>query len=161
MNHLQEPYPSSQRQPVRWVCFPSQQTDFETLAQTLSSRKALEMREDLNEINRNATQWWIKREFYCFPLLQLKIIPEAKFSSPLLRLFYKSSEGLWSILVVRRLNKCNSLISFCVESELRAIHCACWTVVLREGVIGRNWKGINLVQVFGKNLLCRINQAAK
>lgn len=49
----------------------------------------------------------------------------AKFSNPLLWLFYKSSKGLWSILVVRRLNKCNSIISFFMESELRAIHPVC------------------------------------
>lgn len=66
-----------------------------------------------------------KNSILLLPQLQLKIIPEAKFSNPLLWLFYKSSKGLWSILVVRRLNKCNSLISFFMESEMRAIHPVC------------------------------------
>lgn len=99
---------------LRCVSYPiwqSSEKSFENVAQAISSREACETRSEWSPEDR--VLWWVKVDsiaFLCFS----GTLPEAKILSPLLWPFYKSSEGLWSILVVKKLNKCNPLITHCM-----------------------------------------------
>lgn len=91
----------------------SWEKSFENVAQAICSREAWKIRSEWNP--EGTVLWWVKWDFVAF-LCFSWTLPEAKSLSPLLRPFYESSEGLWSILVVRKLNKCDPLITYCMET---------------------------------------------